>query len=62
MPCSFCRIIDTVKLYKILLFKRLTGIIVGPLVYYRDYIDFIDGNNILKQKVGQFKYNMLNKY
>jgi hypothetical protein len=26
------------------------GIIVGPLVYYSDYIDFIDGNNILKQK------------
>ena len=26
------------------------GIIVGPLVYYQDYIDFITGNNILKHK------------
>lgn len=26
------------------------GIIVGPLCYYQDYIDFINGNNILKKK------------
>lgn len=26
------------------------GIACGPLVYYKDYIDFIDGNNILKNK------------
>jgi len=27
------------------------GIVCGPLVYYQDYIDFIDGNNILKKRV-----------
>ena len=26
------------------------GIIVGPLCYYEDYIDFVNGNNILKHK------------
>jgi lysophospholipid acyltransferase 1/2 len=30
------------------------GVVCGPLVYYQDYIDFIDGNSILKKKV--FKY------
>jgi lysophospholipid acyltransferase 1/2 len=27
------------------------GIVVGPLCYYEDYINFIDGNNILKKNV-----------
>ncbi len=27
------------------------GIIVGPLCFYNDYIDFITGNNILKKRV-----------
>jgi lysophospholipid acyltransferase 1/2 len=27
------------------------GIIVGPLCFYQDYIEFINGNNILKKKV-----------
>lgn len=27
------------------------GIIVGPLCYYQDYIDFINGNNILKKVI-----------
>ncbi|CAF0713092.1 unnamed protein product [Brachionus calyciflorus] len=27
------------------------GIIVGPLCYYQDYIDFITGNNILKKQI-----------
>lgn len=26
------------------------GVICGPLCFYQDYIDFIDGNNILKKK------------
>jgi hypothetical protein len=26
------------------------GILVGPISYYRDYMDFITGNNILKHK------------
>lgn len=33
------------------------GIIVGPLCYYQDYIDFIDGNNILKKKKRNQSYN-----
>jgi lysophospholipid acyltransferase 1/2 len=27
------------------------GIIAGPLCFYQDYIEFINGNNILKKKV-----------
>ena len=27
------------------------GIIAGPLCYYRDYIDFITGDNIVKHQV-----------
>lgn len=30
------------------------GVVCGPLVYYQDYINFIDGNNILKKKVSLF--------
>ena len=32
-------------------FFNFQGIIVGPLCFYQDYIEFINGNNILKKKV-----------
>jgi lysophospholipid acyltransferase 1/2 len=27
------------------------GVIVGPLCFYKDYIDFITGNNVLSKQV-----------
>jgi lysophospholipid acyltransferase 1/2 len=33
------------------------GVVVGPLCYYEDYINYIDGSNITKKEVAPSTFN-----
>ena len=48
----FSREMPSIKEFLSYIFN-FQGIILGPMCYYRDYIEFINGNNILK---GQVKF------
>ena len=50
-PWTFCRRLPNPLVYLSYIFY-FQGILVGPLCFYSDYIDFIEGSNFQVKQVG----------